>query len=149
MKLAEISKQIREAHEGAIKRSASIAVFWEQNLLMGKRRDTGRWTLPGGGVNMGETPYDGACRELEEEAGIPPQALYPIGSKQIQSRYGDTIQIFSYKLETYDHPTFTENDPDKEVAQWHWIDTVNGIPSYVRDNLQHKRNVTLEMLGIL
>ena len=31
----------------------------------------GQWTLPGGGLNFGEDPADGARRELEEETGLP------------------------------------------------------------------------------
>lgn len=31
--------------------------------------DDGRWTLPGGGLDFGEDPRDGALRELAEETG--------------------------------------------------------------------------------
>ena len=30
----------------------------------------GQWTLPGGGLDFGETPRDGALRELTEETGL-------------------------------------------------------------------------------
>ena len=30
----------------------------------------GQWTLPGGGVDFGESPRDGALRELTEETGL-------------------------------------------------------------------------------
>jgi 8-oxo-dGTP diphosphatase len=30
----------------------------------------GMWTLPGGGIEFGEDPRDGALRELEEETGL-------------------------------------------------------------------------------
>ncbi len=33
------------------------------------RDDDGRWTLPGGGLEHGEDPRDGALRELTEETG--------------------------------------------------------------------------------
>jgi 8-oxo-dGTP diphosphatase len=32
--------------------------------------DSGRWTLPGGGLNWGEAPAAGALRELAEETGL-------------------------------------------------------------------------------
>jgi 8-oxo-dGTP diphosphatase len=32
--------------------------------------DAGLWTLPGGGIDFGEDPADGARREVEEETGL-------------------------------------------------------------------------------
>jgi 8-oxo-dGTP diphosphatase len=32
--------------------------------------NVGRWTLPGGGLDFGEQPADGALRELTEETGL-------------------------------------------------------------------------------
>lgn len=32
--------------------------------------NAGWWTLPGGGLNFGEAPEDGALREVEEETGL-------------------------------------------------------------------------------
>jgi 8-oxo-dGTP diphosphatase len=32
--------------------------------------DAGMWTLPGGGIDFGEDPADGARREVEEETGL-------------------------------------------------------------------------------
>jgi 8-oxo-dGTP diphosphatase len=32
--------------------------------------DVGQWTLPGGGLDFGESPRDGAIRELAEETGL-------------------------------------------------------------------------------
>ena len=39
-------------------------------VRMGNGLDTGRWTLPGGGVAWGEHPDAAVVRELEEETGI-------------------------------------------------------------------------------
>jgi 8-oxo-dGTP diphosphatase len=43
---------------------------------------TRRWTLPGGGMDHGEDPYDTAVREVEEETGhtIEPTALLGVDS---------------------------------------------------------------------
>ena len=45
----------------------------------GKPRATatsdGKWTLPGGGIEFGEDPRDGALRELQEETGLRGEIL--------------------------------------------------------------------------
>jgi 8-oxo-dGTP pyrophosphatase MutT (NUDIX family) len=33
------------------------------------------WEPPGGGIEVGETPFDTACRELAEETGLDPAAI--------------------------------------------------------------------------
>ncbi|GAA3454391.1 NUDIX domain-containing protein [Dactylosporangium matsuzakiense] len=39
-------------------------------LLLGRRADTGGWSLPAGMVDPGEQPADALVREVREEAGI-------------------------------------------------------------------------------
>ena len=42
-------------------------------VLLIKRKDhpyIGQWALPGGFINMSESAYEAACRELEEETGL-------------------------------------------------------------------------------
>jgi ADP-ribose pyrophosphatase YjhB (NUDIX family) len=64
-----------EAINGAKKHAAGI-VFVSQkgNVLLLRRSDkeenwSGHWALPGGGVEEGETPEEGAAREAREEIG--------------------------------------------------------------------------------
>ena len=40
---------------------------WKDDILMGKRNDNDKWTTPGGHLDKGECPYEGAIRELKEE----------------------------------------------------------------------------------
>jgi len=46
-------------------------------VFAGQRLDgqADAWQMPQGGVEMGEEPRDAALRELEEETGIPPDAV--------------------------------------------------------------------------
>lgn len=40
-----------------------------KEILLIKRRDVPVWVLPGGGIDLGETPEEAALREMEEETG--------------------------------------------------------------------------------
>ncbi|GGA68838.1 hypothetical protein GCM10011490_19180 [Pseudoclavibacter endophyticus] len=47
-------------------------IIHEERILLAHWRDRGRsgWTLPGGGVEPGEDPVEGAVREIWEETGF-------------------------------------------------------------------------------
>jgi 8-oxo-dGTP diphosphatase len=75
-------------------------VFMEGRVVLIKRRHPplqGRWSLPGGGVQVGETLREAMQRELREEIGI-------------DTRVGPLIDLF-------DHIT---RDPDGRV-QYHFV----------------------------
>ncbi|MDQ2787113.1 MAG: NUDIX domain-containing protein [Chloroflexota bacterium] len=42
----------------------------DQRILLCHRRDYDLWNLPGGGLETGETPWDGVIREVLEETGL-------------------------------------------------------------------------------
>lgn len=51
--------------------------------------DSGRWTMPGGGMEWGEQPVDTAIRELDEETGL-------------QARLGAIVGVFSRWFEPHE-----------------------------------------------
>ncbi|POB10583.1 hypothetical protein CO251_07010 [Sulfobacillus sp. hq2] len=55
------------------------AVFKQRELLLIRRRDSHQWALPGGAVEIGETPSEAVIREVVEETGIVMQADYVVG----------------------------------------------------------------------
>ncbi|MEV5380350.1 NUDIX domain-containing protein [Streptomyces nondiastaticus] len=60
--------------------SADCAAFDESGrILLIKRHDNGLWALPGGMVEVGESPSCAAVREAWEEAGLEAEAIGLIG----------------------------------------------------------------------
>ncbi len=42
----------------------------EGRILLVQRSDDGRWVMPSGGMELGETVYAAMCREVREECGL-------------------------------------------------------------------------------
>ena len=128
---------------------ASVAVLHDDHILMGKRRDNGRWTLPGGHLEKDEDPHDGGKRELKEEAGIEADKLHHLSSKKIKTHTGKEKTIHAFKYEVTERPkTSMVADPDQEVERWQWIKHRDGLPKHVKENLHSPKNSVLEALCI-
>ncbi|QBD75244.1 NUDIX domain-containing protein [Ktedonosporobacter rubrisoli] len=48
-------------------------------ILLIRREDNGLWAMPGGGLEVGETPAEGAVREVLEETGIASEPVAFVG----------------------------------------------------------------------
>ena len=51
------------------------AVFRQDRLLFVKERSDGRWSLPGGWADLGETPSESVVKEVREESGFLTEAV--------------------------------------------------------------------------
>src|SRR5690349_17223825 len=63
------------------------------------------WCFPGGGIEAGETPREGAARELAEETGIVVAAdsLHDLGAFEVESPHGHfTYHVFAAPTELGD-----------------------------------------------
>lgn len=50
------------------------AIFKGDNVLLCKERSDGKWTLPGGWADIGESPSENAIKEVKEETGLDVRA---------------------------------------------------------------------------
>lgn len=49
--------------------AAYVICIRDDEILLSRLAGSQRWTLPGGGLDHGEDPFDGVLRELAEETG--------------------------------------------------------------------------------
>ena len=127
-------------------RVASVAVINPDNgnLLMGRRNDNGLWTMPGGHLMTGESPLDGAKRELLEETGILAKKLKYLGSGFAKNEKGKNITVYSFVYDSPVKDTDTEQDPDEEVQEWEWISSRK--MKTIAHHVPIEKNVTLKLL---
>lgn len=86
---------------------AGAAVFQDGKLLLIQRHDDHLWAIPGGAVEVGETPATGAVRELFEEVGMRGRAIRLLAvfdSRKWQSPFRHHLNHFTFLCESDDVP---------------------------------------------
>lgn len=135
------------------RRVATIALKSGKSILMGKRRDNGKWTVPGGHVDPKETMHEGALRELLEETGIKVDKLDELTDLHKKQDFeGKPLDVQAFYKEFTDRPaTSMKEDPDSEVERWKWVDVTDGLPSDIAGNLHvpPERNILMSALGLV
>jgi predicted NUDIX family NTP pyrophosphohydrolase len=59
-------------------------------------RHSGAWSIPKGGVDLGETPLEAAMREFREETGFDPAGPYlPLGT--VTQRSGKIVHAWAFE----------------------------------------------------
>lgn len=131
---------------------ATIEVVNGDKILMGKRRDNGKWTMPGGHIEPGENRLEGALRELKEETGLDPNEsqLFHMQSRVIPGSDGKGLQVHHFRVDVTGMGLQTSilEDPDREVEVWKFY-PIDRIPKSVMNNLHAKQNVILEHYGLI
>jgi len=74
------------------------AVFRGGELLMVREAMDGKWTLPGGWADVGETPSLAVEREVQEETGLAVQAKRLVGVYDANRLPGELPLYHAYKL---------------------------------------------------
>lgn len=101
---------------------ADAAVFDAQGrVLLVRRVDDGLWAMPGGGLDVGETAAQGACREAWEETGLTVRAIAMVGvydSRFCGSRSSWQVYHFVFLCV----PVSGELTPSHETTDVRWFD---------------------------
>jgi len=102
-------------------RASAVTVVWKgSKVLLLKRGPTddwmpGRWCLPGGGIDPGEGPFEGALRELYEEAGLRLNLhdILPVDVIQM-----DTTTVYVFEAQA---PGSSVRLLDGEHSEFRWV----------------------------
>jgi 8-oxo-dGTP pyrophosphatase MutT (NUDIX family) len=129
----------RVGREGVLRPGASGLIFDadRERILLTRREDNGRWCLPGGGMDAGESANEACVREMLEETGLEVRVTKLIGiytTPDILMEYPDGNRIqpvaFSFEAEI----TGGELGLSDEVTEFGWY-TVKEMESM--DILEH------------
>lgn len=116
----------------SIRPAAAVAVVNGDKLLMLKRGDNAKWTMPGGTLDFGESLIECATREVKEETGLDVNVVDVIGTytdPNILVAYsdGEVRQEFTivYASDKFDG----DIQLDEESTAYRWIsfDEVMGM----------------------
>lgn len=80
------------ARSSPISASDAAIIDDQGKILLIRRADNGLWAMPGGGLEVGETPAQGAVREALEETGVSCEPVALVGV--YDSRFCGTISYY-------------------------------------------------------
>jgi len=117
------------------------AVFRDEKLLMVRERLDGGWTMPGGWVDVGDTPSKAAERETWEEAGFHVKASKVIGV--YDANRVNPLEVFhAFKIVFLCHILDGEARPSQETSEvcFFALDSVPPDLSGERTTARHIRD---------
>ena len=96
----------RIGKEGVLGPGASALIFDEarEKVLLTRREDNGRWCLPGGAMDPGESAAEACVREVQEETGLEVRVTKLVGvytSPDLLIEYpdGNKVQPVAFSFE--------------------------------------------------
>ena len=133
-----IGIMIRRVTSGAIIRNSS------DQILLQRRSDDGFWSLPGGGIEAGETVLECLEREILEETGwqVEVKNLLGIYSSSATQTHtypdGNTVQFVALVFEARALKLWQE--PDSETLEIRFFDAQNFPENLHQNNLEMIRD---------
>ena len=102
----------------------------EGRILLIRRADNGKWAMPGGALEVGETPATGVVREALEETGVHCRPVALVGvfdSRLCGTTSRHQLYMFVFLCEPLDCPESVEPSHALEVTDKGWF-AEDGLP---------------------
>lgn len=101
------------------------AIIDAGKILLIRRADNGLWAMPGGMLDVGETPAQGVVREALEETGVTCETIALVGvydSRLCGTRYLHHLYQFLFLCRPLPHiPTVAPSSHAHEVKEMRWF----------------------------
>ncbi len=94
--LGELRKIV--GHRPLLSAGATVLVIDNGKVLLNLRSDTNTWGIPGGALELGESLYETAHRELKEETGLSAEKmnlLTVLSGKEFYFEYPNGDKLYS------------------------------------------------------
>lgn len=108
----------------SIRPAAAVAIINDSRILMLKRVDNGKWTLPGGTMELTESLIECAIREVKEECGLDVDVIDVIGTytdPNIRIEYSDGEVRREFTIVYYGKAVGNDVVIDNESSSYEWI----------------------------
>jgi len=135
-----IDPRLNEIDDCLYRVAVRLLIIQDDKVLLVKENDVGWWSLPGGGVDHGETVGTTLTREAEEELGVPANAV----SSDFQIAYYEIGKVVNGvpRMNLYFKASVPAESlrQTSDVAQWGWFTKhefleLNTHPSYDKSQL--------------
>lgn len=123
-----MSQQIRIAAYGVLIRDTKLLLC---RLAPHVSKSAGQWTLPGGGIDFGESPEEAVVREFREETGLVVEAgsLLAVDSvcDEVAGREHHRIRIL-YQAHYVEGELSFEQDGTTDLCEWFTESQIESLP---------------------
>ncbi len=117
----QIDKRLNDIDDCLYRVAIRVLVVQNNKVLLVREKEDNWWAFPGGGVDHGETVESTLLREVEEELGVPPDAV----SSDFKIAYYNIGQVVNGipRMNLY----FKTSVPEKflaktsHVTKWKWF----------------------------
>lgn len=127
----------------SIKPAAAVSIVKDNKILMLKRTDNKKWTMPGGTLEYGESLIDCAIREVKEEAGLNVKVKDIIGTytdPNIVVAYSDGEVRQEFTVLYYGEIISGEILIDEESSEYKWVELKDVLGLELADSQKRRLN---------
>ncbi len=115
-----------------MQRIANLLVLKENNVLLLKKPRRGWYVAPGGKVDPGESIYEAAIREFQEETGTNPIAPHLKGTYTMVIQEEDTKKVVDewmlFTLLAHDLEGVPYEETVEGILEWHPVESLHTLP---------------------